>query len=371
MSVSSVGTWLGDTFRDFFNPGAAELNVPPLEGPLKPNDRLDAARVIAEAPAADNLVKGPEGIVFTSGSDLWQVMPGDEPSAKKTKSFEHTITALCALKGGGYAMGLEGQGVTIVGGPHDGLKLTEIDKKKIVCVTDLAEINDRLWITEGSTEHTASEWLPDLLGKRRTGRVSKLDLAKKSSEVVGSGLGWPAGVAKDAGGDALVSLAWEHRLARFGTKSPVTVWRNMPGYAGRLRGTKATHEGGEGGYWLSMFAMRTKLVEFVLQEDEYRMEMMRDIEPKYWVGPALATFEDHWEPLQFGGIKQLGMVKPWAPPRSYGLVVRISATAEPIASLHSRSGAHRHGITSAIAVDGDLYTTSKGHGLVLVSRGVS
>ena len=262
-------------------------------------------------------------------------------------------------------MGLDGHGIVIVGGPYDGVKFTESGGKKIISVTDLAEIGDRLWVTEGSTDHKASEWLTDLMGKRRAGRVSKLDLAKKSSEVIAKDLGWPAGIAKAAGGEALVSIAWEHRLARFSGKPPVTVWRNMPGYAGRLRNVDGN------GYWLSIFAMRTKLVEFVLQEDEYRTMMMRDIEPKYWVGPALASLEDHWEPLQGGGIKQLGIVKPWAPPRSYGLAVRLDADVEPQSSLHSRSGAHRHGITSAIAVGQDVYLTSKGDGLVLLVRGAA
>lgn len=358
--MSNLAKWVSDSFRGFFNPGEDALNVPPLEGPLKPNDRLDEAIVVAEVKAADNLVTGPEGIVFTSGRDLWQIVPGNPPTAKQTKSFGGDITALCALSGGGYAVGLDGVGVEIIGGPHDGVKF-----KDMIAVTDIAEIGDRLWVTEGSTENKASDWLRDLMGKRRAGRISKLDLAKKSTEIVASNLGWPAGIEKAAGGEVIVSLAWEHRLARFGgPKSGVTVWKNMPGYAGRIRHTKD-------GYWLSLFAMRTKLVEFVLQEDEYRTMMMRDIEPRYWVGPALASYEDHWEPLQGGGIKQLGIVKPWAPPRSYGLVAKLDGEFEPQSSLHSRSGSHRHGITSAIGVDGDLYMTSKGDGLVLLVKGAA
>ena len=50
----------------------------------------------------------------------------------------------------------------------------------------------------------------------------------------------------------------------------------------------------------TVFAMRTKLVELVLQEDEYRTRMMNEIEPRYWVAPALAALDDHWEPLQGG-----------------------------------------------------------------------
>ncbi len=69
--------------------------------------------------------------------------------------------------------------------------------------------------------------------------------------------------------------------------------------------------------------VRTHLVEFVLREDDFREEMMRTIPPAYWIAPALATSSDCHEPMQFGSIKALGIEKPWAPPRSYGLVVRI------------------------------------------------
>ena len=33
----------------------------------------------------------------------------------------------------------------------------------------------------------------------------------------------------------------------------------------------------------------------------------------------------------------MGMHKPWAPSRSYGLVVRLDAGLQPLASLHSRA----------------------------------
>ena len=62
----------------------------------------------------------------------------------------------------------------------------------------------------------------------------------------------------------------------------------------------------------------------MLSEDDFRDEMMRTIAPDYWIAPALATTgSDCLEPMQIGGVKALGIQKPWAPPRSYGLLVRI------------------------------------------------
>jgi hypothetical protein len=94
--------------------------------------------------------------------------------------------------------------------------------------------------------------------------------------------------------------------------------------------------------------VRTHLVEFVLREDDFRNEMMRTIPPKYWVAPALSSNDDCLEPMQFGGIKALGIQKPWAPPRSYGLVARLDASGEVMESLHSRVGGRYHGVTAAI-----------------------
>jgi hypothetical protein len=137
---------------------------------------------------------------------------------------------------------------------------------------------------------------------------------------------------------------------------------NLPGYPARLARASA------GGFWLSFFAVRTHLIEFVLREDDYREEMMRTIEPRYWVGPSLASGEDCHEPMQWGGLKALGIQKPWAPPRSYGLLVRINDEGDVVQSLHSRVGGHYHGITSACQTAQGLVIVSKGSGRVLLDR---
>ena len=64
--------------------------------------------------------------------------------------------------------------------------------------------------------------------------------------------------------------------------------------------------------------------------------------------------------MQGGGLKQLGILKPWAPTRSYGLVVRRDAEGEPRASFHSRADGRRHGITSCVEADGRSAGDCKG-----------
>src|SRR3546814_8325764 len=93
--------------------------------------------------------------------------------------------------------------------------------------------------------------------------------------------------------------------------------------------------------------------------------MMQTIEPKYWIAPALSSGSDFLEPLQQGSVRQMGILKPWAPPRSYGLVLRLSKDLEPLYSVHSRVGGLHHGITAALEYDGALMALSKGSGRIL------
>ena len=59
-------------------------------------------------------------------------------------------------------------------------------------------------------------------------------------------------------------------------------------------------------------------------------------------------------------LKHLGILKPWAPTQSYGLVIRLDERMQPLASHHSRADGTVHGITSCLEVGNRLYATSKG-----------
>jgi len=133
----------------------------------------------------------------------------------------------------------------------------------------------------------------------------------------------------------------------------------LPGYPARLTRARA------GGYWLAVFAPRNQLIEFVLRETGFKNEMMAQVDPKYWIAPALSSGRDFFEPMQQGGVRQMGILKPWAPARSYGLVVRLNASFEPQYSLHSRVGGMHHGITAVAEFNDALLVLSKGAGRVL------
>ena len=92
--------------------------------------------------------------------------------------------------------------------------------------------------------------------------------------------------------------------------------------------------------------------------------MMENIDPDFWLAPTLRSNKSHYEPLQAGGVKTLGIVKPWSPARSYGLIIRLDSNFQPVTSLHSRADGSRHGITSCIEHNGRLLMAVKGDGMV-------
>jgi hypothetical protein len=61
----------------------------------------------------------------------------------------------------------------------------------------------------------------------------------------------------------------------------------------------------------------------------------------------------------------MGVVKPWAPPRSYGLVIRLNAEGMPLYALHSRVDGVNHGVVAAVEMNGSLYAIAKGPGRLL------
>jgi len=81
--------------------------------------------------------------------------------------------------------------------------------------------------------------------------------------------------------------------------------------------------------------------------------------------PKLKSGQSFLEPMQGAHLKTMGVVKPWAPPRSYGLVIRLNQDAVPLYALHSRVDGVNHGVVAAVEMDGALYALAKGPGRLL------
>ena len=337
----------------WFGRGEASITTPPMDGAFRPNDLLDAAAVALEAPGPDTLAVTSQGLLVSLGRTLKRVDKLEDGTAA---SFDAETSALAGLPDGGAAAGLVDGRIVFVGGRNDGRTIAGPR-----CMTALAPARDgALLIANGSEVHGPADWKRDLMEKSSSGSVWRLDLATGASTQIAGNLAYPYGLL-DEGDSVVVSESWRSALTRIlpGTsRRAVPVLESLPAYPARLS------RGGDGAIWLALFAPRSQLVEFVLSEDRYRRRMIDDIDPDLWVAPDLRTGQSPLEPTQQGGVRQLGVLKPWSPSRSYGLVARLDAACRPIASLHSRANGHRHGVTSCVAFEGRVFFAAKGDGVV-------
>ncbi|WP_322864954.1 hypothetical protein U5922_001340 [Aquicoccus sp. G2-2] len=344
--------------RVFF-PNRDPHAIPVLDGGFSPNTRLDDAEDVAEIDTPDALAVGGDGAVFvSSGCEILRFGNRDFSQPEQFAAFEHPVGAL-AFGNGRLYVALAGQGVVALDDSGQEVKRLEIvGRERLGCVTAIAVGGDgSVFVADGSRGNDAGNWLKDLMEKRPgSGRIIGCSGDLDAANVLCDGLSWPAGIAAD-GEMLLVTEAWAHRLLSIPRKGGMArvVVKNFAGYPSRIQPASA------GGHWVSFFAVRTQLTEFVLREDAFRKLMMERIDRNLWIGPSLGDHFDYREPTQVGRIKKLGIQKPWAPPRSYGLVARVNEAGEAIESLHSRVSGETHGITDLAESAGRLWMISKGH----------
>jgi hypothetical protein len=341
--------------------------IPTLDGAYLPNDRLDALPVVGpDLVRPDDIAVGPDDTLLVSTQNRLLRLSGPELQDQAVvATVDAPITALAQLRDGRLAVGLNGRGLCVL--RPDGTveaALAHLGGAPLRSVTAIAEdsVRSGVFFTVGTLRQDAEDWVWDLMERNSTGLLGYWQPNAGRAEVLLEGLPYPNGLEVEDGGESLLfTQGWTHSLARYwiGAKRPgavETVIDNLPGYPARIAPARG------GGHWLAIFAMRTQLVELVLRETPFRQEMMRAVDPELWVRPSLRATGSYLEPLQGGGIKKLGIRKPWAPPRSYGLVVRLDAEAEPVFSMHSRVDGHCHGVVAARESGGRLIVVSKGDG---------
>lgn len=332
--------------------GEAAVTVPSMDGALKPNRLLEDAAVLREAPRPDQIVERGGDVLYSSGTGIF-----DLSGAEKYR-FDAQVSALAAAPGGALAVGLADGTVRIIGGPHDGAL------PKMTCPVALVfDGPDTLYIANGSETFGSADWKHDLMIRGATGSVHRVDLSTGKGERLMDRLAWPYGLGLSPKG-LVVAESWRHRLRLRTPEGQVrTVLSDLPAYPARLSPAAS------GGWWLALFAPRNPLIEFILREPDFRDRMMEEIDPDHWAAPSLVKDDTYMRPLQGGAQKHLGVVKPWAPSQSYGLVVRLDADFRPRSSQHSRADGRRHGITSVIETGGRVIAASKGGDLILELAG--
>ncbi|WP_256805598.1 hypothetical protein [Bradyrhizobium sp. Bra64] len=341
----------------FLGRGDATITVPSFDGALKPNQKLESAETLLTCEAPEDLATDGSNLYIADGQRLMSLTGGQ---ASEVRSFEQPISALCALPGGGLAVALGGREVHLYANASAEQPGVTFADTAFNAINALALAGDNTLIaTDGSATCGVDDWARDLMELNLSGRVFRLDPGSKVVTPLAQGLGHAFGACAHGNG-ALVSESWRHRLVLVTPgASPKVVLAHLPVYPSRL--TKAAG----GGYWLTAFTARTQLIEFVLREPGYRRRMMAEIDPAYWVAPRLRSGLSFKEPMQGAHIKTMGVIKPWAPPRSYGLVIRLNADGQPLYSLHSRVDGVNHGIVAAVELGGDLVLIAKGPGRVL------
>jgi hypothetical protein len=349
--------------------GEFSITVPTLDGPLKPNDYLERAAGVATVPDADNIVSYGSGALLSSGKRVLTLSASGAISVHSEHEAE--VTCLAVSPAGDLAVGLDGIGIKISGPGHDGMLVEATGASKLHCPTSAVFPDaDTLVVCNGSARFTAAQWRHDFIHRKATGSVVKIDLPNARPTILARDLAYPSGLClrHGMGDELIVSEAWAHQIVGLSTREtsiPKVILGGLPGYPGRILPAAS------GGYWLAVFAVRSQLQEFVLREDRFRRRMIQEVDPAYWIAPALSSGHSFKEPLQAGGVIRLGIHKPWAPTRSYGLILRLDDNLEPLWSCHSRADGKRHGMTAMAEVDGALLATSKGKGEVIRIAAVS
>lgn len=352
-----------DLIDRIFHPDRDVHAIPVLDGGFSPNERLEQADVLAAFEAPDAIAAGADGRLYVSAGASVFVCAGPRFEERRVfATLPSSAGALAISPDGRLLVCVAGHGVCALdaAGAVAGW-LEVVDGAPLLCPTAVAVAADgTVYVTDGSRQEEPDQWLRDLMQNRPgSGRLVAAARDLSGARVLADGLSWPAGVAvTHDGADLLVTEAWAHRLWRFpraGGAGRVLV-KNFAGYPCRIA------RGADGDYWVAFFALRTQLTEFVLREDGFRRKMMDTVQPDLWIGPSLGGRFDYREPTQIGRIKKLGIQKPWAPARSYGLVARLDERGAAVESLHSRVSGTLHGITAAIEHEGRLLVVSKGHG---------
>jgi hypothetical protein len=346
--------------REFANQvlgrGEATITVPSFDGALKPNQKLEEAEVLLECAAPEDLAADGANLYLAEGPRLLRL---ERAAATEIRAFDQPISALTCMASGALAVALAGREVRVYADPSAS-KPRAIFASGLNAVNALSATADgKLAATDGSQRRGVDHWSTDLLDRGRSGRILLLDPVSGSAKTVASGLNYAFGAAERRD-SILVSESWRHRVVAIERDGSTTVvLPHLPAYPSRLSLAAA------GGYWLTAFVARSLLVEFVLREPAYRRRMMAEIDPEYWIVPRLRSGQSFKEPLQGAHIKTMGVIKPWAPPRSYGLVIRLNEHGAPLYSLHSRVDGTNHGVVSAIEFNGDLIMIAKGPGRIL------
>lgn len=345
------------------NPSDYGLYVPTMDGPLRPNDHLDRASIAWTGAPIDDLAVLNGELVFTSQNRLLSLR-AEDGEVTLIKAFDRPITALSVAASGLLAVALFGEGLWLRATDNQWQQIA-LPEKYSACVTALYfDADDGLYCAIGSNANPISAWRRDLFERNSNGEILFVQPAQAKVRSLASGLQYPAGIVLDGNGDIIVAEAWAHRVVALSPQGAFkrTLLADLPAYPGRLSVDGAGH------YLVSLFAPRRQIYEFILREPNFLQDMLAKLEEDEWVGPTYGRPRSANYPLLQGEVRQMGVMKPWAPSSSYGLVILCDGDFAPLESWHSRADGQMHGISAALRFGEQIIAASKGSGSLLMMR---
>ena len=343
------------------------VTVPPLDGALRPNRLLDEAEVVADARRRrqTSLVDGDALLVAAAAarSVAWTEPAAHAPS----RAFDSAVTCLAVAGGRARGRARRRRGRASTAARIDGRRYRRRRPARCAASTALARRpRTRSRRQRLGARNAADDWQRDLLERNASAASGASTSRAATTSCIARRPGLPpASWSADrrecsfprAGGTG--SLA-----AHPAGATPAIVLRRS---ARLSRPAIAGCDGG--GYWLALFAPRSQLVEFVLREPAYRKRMMAEVRSRFWMRRRSASGRSFYEPLQGGGVKHLGLLKPWAP--------TVSATASCV-RLDRRRSSRASACTAAptaaptaspprSSIDGRLFVAARGDGVVVLA----
>ena len=265
--------------NEYLGRGEFSITVPPLDGALMPNELLEETEKLLTVDAPDCLALINGVPVVSSRSKVLEVDKGGKEIAR----FDAEISCMTGLPDGRLAVGLVDGRIAIVNGPNIG-KIIKPDKGAKCPTAMHTDSGNNLFVTHGSLTNNYNEWKRDLMEKNSSGSVWRVEIATGKQTKIRGGLAFPYGIYYD-GRMFVVAESWRSRLVKIsldGSRPPEEILGHLPGYVSRMAPAQS------GGMWLTVFAPRSQLVEFVLRENRYRKLMMKQIAPQFWVAPDIA-----------------------------------------------------------------------------------
>lgn len=343
--------------REFIAPSSVNnVSVPPFEAGLRPNSDLDTAAPLTAGDVhdIDDVTAIGDMLIYSNGSTV--VLGLEQPIIAELGG---RVTALTS-DGSAILAAVETQGLVRLS--VTGAVSAISDNPDVRSgVTALAASGGRVIAAIGSATHRAGEWPESLLDGATDGRLLAVHDGGRI-EVIADQLAWPSGVLAEEDGTLVVTESHRHRVIRISGQQHETLLSALPAHPGRIVASTD-------GWWIAFPYPRNRAAEMFMTEPDVIAAMRAEVPREGWLVPTLRAENIYRDPLQIGQQRVMGVVKPWAPPRSYGLVAHVNRKGRVTHSHHSRPDGFRHGITGLVLVGNRLIVASAGaRGLLEVSH---